>query len=383
MDARLLAIAVGNFIAASGAFVVVGLLNEISADLAVSVATAGLLAAAFSVASAVMAPVAAIAGTRVPRRVLLVGALGVNAFSSLASALAPTFAVLFGLRMLMGATVGSYVPASVSTAGMLMPPERRANAVFVIGIGASLGQVIGVPFGVWLGGHYGWRITVLVFGVLGVATCLWQWRTLPTQLRAVPFDWSSWREVTRNRAILATLAVTALQGGSGFVTMSYVAPLLRERIDATPDTIALLLGLFGLSGVIASLTAMRWMERVGPTRFSMLALAAIAVSFLLWPLTQGSPAMAALTIALWGAGFIVVASAQQSRLVLLDPKLAPVTVAFNSSCVFGGSALGTTLGSVVVRNAGLTPLTWVSFVVVACALALLVVTARRWPGRSA
>jgi predicted MFS family arabinose efflux permease len=376
MDARLLAIAVGNFITASGAFVVVGLLNEISADLGVEVAIAGLLAAAFAASSAVMAPLAAILGTRISRRALLVGTLGVNAFSALASVLAPSFAALFGLRMLMGATVGSYVPASVSTAGMLVPIAKRANAVFVIGIGASLGQVIGVPFGVWLGAHFGWRTTFLVFGALGAATCLWQWRVLPATLRAVPFDWSSWREVTRNRAILATLAVTALQGGSGFVTMSYVAPLLRERIGATPDTIAFLLGLFGLSGVVASLAAMRWMERVGPSRFAMFALAAIATNFLLWPFVQGSVGLAALAIVLWGAGFIVVASAQQSRLVLLDPKLAPVTVAFNTTCVFGGSALGTTLGSVVVRNAGLDPLTWVSLTIVLSALGLLVATAR-------
>jgi predicted MFS family arabinose efflux permease len=377
MDARLLAIAVGNFITATGAFVVVGLLNEISADLGVSVAIAGLLAAGFAISSAVMAPIVAILGTRISRRALLVGALSVNAFSSLASAIAPSFAVLFGLRMLMGGTVGSYVPASVSTAGMLMPVERRANAVFVVGLGASLGQVIGVPAGVWLGGHFGWRTTFLVFGTLGVATCVFLWRMLPGHLRAAQFDLTAFRELTRNRAILWTLAVTALQGGAGFVTMSFIAPLLRERIGATPDTISVLLGLFGLCGVIASLIAMRVMERVGPTRLAMLALGAIALNFLIWPFAQGSTGLIALAVALWGAGFIVVASAQQSRLVLLDPKLAPVSVAFNTTCVFGGSALGTTLGSVTVRTAGLDSLTWISLTIVLSALTLLVATAPR------
>jgi predicted MFS family arabinose efflux permease len=171
--------------------------------------------------------------------------------------------------------------------------------------------------------------------------------------------------------------VTALQGGAGFVTMSFIAPLLRERIGATPDTISVLLGLFGLCGVIASLIAMRVMERVGPTRLAMLALGAIALNFLIWPFAQGSTGLIALAVALWGAGFIVVASAQQSRLVLLDPKLAPVSVAFNTTCVFGGSALGTTLGSVTVRTAGLDSLTWISLTIVLSALTLLVATAPR------
>ena len=375
MDARLLAIAVGNFIAATGAFLVVGLLNEISADLGVSVAIAGLLAAAFAGSSALMAPAAAILGTRISRRLLLVGSLSVNAFSALASAFAPTFGVLFALRMLTGGTVGAYIPASVSTAGMLMPVERRANAVFVVGLGASLGQVIGVPAGVWLGGQFGWRFPFLVFGALGVATCAFLWRAVPATLRAATFDLKSWGELMRNRAILATLAVTALQGGAGFHTMSYVAPLLRERIGATPDTISLLLGLFGLSGAIASLIAMRVMDRVGPTRLAMLALGAIALNFLIWPFTHGSVGLAALAIALWGAGFIVMASAQQSRLVLLDPKLAPVSVAFNTTCVFGGSALGTTLGSITVQTAGLDNLPWVSLALVLAALVLLLATA--------
>ena len=78
MDLRVFALAVGNFVTASSAFVVVGLLNEIAADLHVSVAVAGLLAAGFAGTSAVLAPVVGILGSRIARRTLLVGALSVN-----------------------------------------------------------------------------------------------------------------------------------------------------------------------------------------------------------------------------------------------------------------------------------------------------------------
>ena len=73
MDLRVFALAVGNFVTASSAFVLVGLLNEIAADLHVSVAVAGLLAAGFAGTSAVLAPVVGILGSRIARRTLLVG----------------------------------------------------------------------------------------------------------------------------------------------------------------------------------------------------------------------------------------------------------------------------------------------------------------------
>lgn len=376
MDARLLALSVGNFTTATGAFLVVGLLNEISADLAVPVAIAGLLGSAFAGSSSVAAPIVAILGTRITRRALLVGALAINAGSVLGSAFASSFAMLFGMRMVTGGSVGSFVPASVSTAGLLMPPERRSKAVFMIGLGASLGQVLGVPAGVWLGGLFGWRMPFLILGAVGIVVCAWIWRMVPARLMAATFNLASWSEVRRNRAILATLGATALQGGGGFITMAFVAPLLRESIGATPGTISALLGLFGLCGVCASLAAMRAMDRVGPSRLAVIALAAIAVNFLIWPLAHGSPGLTAFAIGLWGGGFIVIASAQQSRLVMLDPKLAPVTVAFNSSCVFGGSAVGTGVGSAIVAAFGLAALTWASLAVVCCAIALLAYSIR-------
>jgi len=383
MDARLLAITVGNFTTATGAFLVVGLLNEISADLGVSVAIAGLLGSAFAGTSALAAPIVAILGTRISRRLLLVGALAANAASALGSAVAPSFAVLFGLRMVTGGTVGSYVPASVSTAGMLMPADQRSRAVFMVGIGASLGQVIGVPAGVWIGGALGWRVPFVLIGVIGMVVCVWLWRILPARLMAATFNLASWGEVRRNKAILATLGVTALQGGGGFVTMAFIAPLLKQSIGATPGTISLMLGLFGLCGVVCSLIALRVMDRFGPTRFGILALVAIATNFLLWPLAQGSVVLTAVAVGLWGGGFIVIASAQQSRLVMLAPKLAPVTVAFNTSCVFGGSALGTGLGSIIVATLGLSALTWVSFVIVCAALTLFIVSLRMQRRRAA
>lgn len=374
MDFRVLALAVGNFVTACSAFVVVGLLNEIAADLHVSVAVAGLLAAGFAGTSAVVAPIAGILGSRISRRAVLVGALSVNAFSSLASAFVPNFAALFGLRMLVGGTIGTYIPASISTAGMLARPEQRGRAIFIIAMGASTAQVLGVPLGVWFGGMTSWRTTLLIFGVIGMVVSILLWRIIPADLQSAPFSLNNWREMRRNRGILLTLLVTAMQAGGGMLSMSYLAPLLRHNLNATPDTISGLLAIFGFCGFVGSFVGMRIMDRIGARRIGIMALVMIASNFLIWPMASGSFVLAALAMGLWGAGFMMIGSSQQTRMVAISPKLAPVSVAFNTSCVFGGSAIGTSIGSVTVTAFGITAITWASLGLVLVALALLLNT---------
>ena len=91
-------------------------------------------------------------------------------------------------------------------------------------------------------------------------------------------------------------------------------------------------------------------------------------------MASGSFVLAALAMGLWGAGFMMIGSSQQTRMVAISPKLAPVSVAFNTSCVFGGSAIGTSIGSVTVTAFGITAITWASLGLVLVALALLLNT---------
>ena len=372
MDFRVLALAVGNFVTACSAFVVVGLLNEIAADMQVSVAVAGLLSAAFAATSAVLAPIVGILGSHVSRRTVLVSAIGINALGSLGSALAPTFGVLMGFRMLLGGSIGAYIPAAVTTAGMIAPADQRGRAIFMITMGASIAQVFGVPLGVWFGGFAGWRTTLMVFSLIGAVVCLTQWRAIPDHLRAVPFNMQSWGELRRNRPILITLLVSAMQSSGSMMSLTYLAPQLRDSLQATPNTISLILGIFGFAGVVGSFVGIRNLDRVGPHRISILALSMMAANFALWQFAHGSFVVTVLAMSLWGAGFIMIGTAQQTRLVMISPKLAPVSVAFNTSCVFGGSALGATLGSATIAFAGLAALTWVSLGIILCALAILI-----------
>src|SRR5438094_5491830 len=72
-------LAAGAFLMGTTAFVIAGLLPEISADLHVTVARAGLLVSFFAIGVAVGAPIVAVLTLRLPRRSTLVLAMVVFA----------------------------------------------------------------------------------------------------------------------------------------------------------------------------------------------------------------------------------------------------------------------------------------------------------------
>jgi predicted MFS family arabinose efflux permease len=55
-----------------------------------------------------------------------------------------------------------------------------------------------------------------------------------------------------------------------------------------------------------------------------------------------------------------VITAQQARLVALDPALAPVSLSLNSSAIYFGSAMGAAAGALVIADRATERLGWVA-----------------------
>jgi predicted MFS family arabinose efflux permease len=105
------------------------LLLDISRDLGISVAQAGLLAAAAAVPQALGSPFSGLLSDRLGRRPMIVFSLGSVGVLGFAAALAPSFAALCAIRFAAG-LLGSLAPTSLMAAvGDLFPAGRRARAM--------------------------------------------------------------------------------------------------------------------------------------------------------------------------------------------------------------------------------------------------------------
>ncbi|MBV9324938.1 MAG: MFS transporter [Chloroflexi bacterium] len=145
------------------------LLLDLSRELDVPLAQAGLLAAVMSLPWALGAPFTGLLSDRLGRRPLIVLALAGVGASTIAAGFATSFAMLLVARFAAG-MFGAFGPASVMAAvGDLFPPSRRGMAMGWLNAGFGLAAVAGVPAVGLIGGLWGWR---WAFGVIGVVLLL-------------------------------------------------------------------------------------------------------------------------------------------------------------------------------------------------------------------
>ena len=148
---RILMLAVGTFALGTDVQVIAGILPTIAHDIAVPVATAGLLVTVFALTYALGSPTLATLTGSVARRRLLIGSLGVFVGANVLAALAQNFGVLVLARILAAGGAALYTPTASAVAVALAPTEKRGRALALVLGGITLAAVLGVPIGTLLG----------------------------------------------------------------------------------------------------------------------------------------------------------------------------------------------------------------------------------------
>ena len=157
MPLALYALTAGAFGIGITEFVIMGLLLEVSRELNVTIAAAGLLISGYALAVTVGAPVLTALAAPSPRKHVLVGLMAIFVVGNAACALAPTYGWLMAARVLTALTHGPFFGVGAVVATGLVGEDRRASAIAAMFTGLTVATVLGVPFGTWLGQHYGWR----------------------------------------------------------------------------------------------------------------------------------------------------------------------------------------------------------------------------------
>ena len=370
----------GNFVIGTGVLLPAGLLNVLGADLHVPPATVGLLLFAGGLVVGIGAPVLAGLTSRFDRRLLLAAAAALYAVGHGLAALAPEFWSLLIIRTVTMIAAALFTPQAAATIGLLVPPQRRSEAIAFIFIGWSLASVVGIPLGSILGAELGWRATFFAMALLAAVSCVGVLLSLKPGLRVQPLQFSSWIAVFKNLALLCILLVTLLSMSGQFTVVSYLAPILREAFAATPNNIALMFGIFGVAGVSGNYLATKAIGRFGVDRAILVALCFLIAGLGMFGLFFGNYILGCIACFIWGLGTFSSNSLQQSRLVVIAPPLAAATVALNTSAVYLGQSVGAATGGFAIKDGISASSAWmaVGFLVLA---ALLSITATRLTAR--
>ncbi|NDG39039.1 MAG: MFS transporter, partial [Betaproteobacteria bacterium] len=117
---------------------VVGLVNNMAADLGVSKPDVAVLITVFALTFALAAPLLQVAAGSLQRRTLLLGGLVVLATGCLLSAIAPSYAGVVAARVLMALGAAAVGPVASGLGAGLVPPERQGQALAVVFGGMTL-----------------------------------------------------------------------------------------------------------------------------------------------------------------------------------------------------------------------------------------------------
>jgi MFS transporter, DHA1 family, inner membrane transport protein len=376
MPIPLLALAISAFAIGTTEFVIMGLLPEVARDLAVSIPSAGLLVSGYALGVAVGAPLLAVVTSKMPRKLALQLLMGVFIVGNVLCAVASDYSVLMIARVVTSFAHGSFFGIGAVVAASLVPQEKRASAIALMFTGLTLANVLGVPFGTFIGQEFGWRMAFWVVAALGVVSLAGVAALVPNRHDTGPAGLIHEVRVLKDPQVWMALAMTIVGFGGVFVVFTYIAPILEQVSGFSPRGVTLILVLFGVGLTVGNTMGGKLADRaLMPSLMGILL--ALAVVMAIFTRTSHSQVAAAVTIFVWGIAAFATVPPLQMRVVEKATAAPNLASTLNIGAFNLGNAGGAWLGGLAISHGlGLDALPWVAAAVSLAALLLTWLAAR-------
>jgi MFS transporter, DHA1 family, inner membrane transport protein len=387
MDSRLLYLALGSFAGnVEGALIVV-VLPAIASETGVSIAQAGLLVFCYSIAYGFGTPLLSTLFGGVDRRTVVAGGELAFGIAALLMGLLPGYILLLVVRTFLACGAGMFTSTAVATAVAIAEPGKRGKAMSTVMLGATLGVAAGVPLAALIANLYGWRVAYIGIGVLGIAAAITLRLRLPDNLHGDTQTIRQRLSVVRIKCVPMLLLASGLMSISGFMLMTYLAPIATGEMGLAQEAMPVVMLVFGI-GALAGNVLIGWLaDRIGPRRTVLLAISATICLLVGMPLVGGLP-LPTRQVAFIGCvglfGMLTWGSfpAQLLRLATIAHRSMPLAASLNLTAGNLGVATAAVLGGFAFEQAGLYGIGWGGAAVGVLALVVSIMIPER-PGDGA
>ncbi|MFB0845477.1 MFS transporter [Paenibacillus oleatilyticus] len=364
----LVALLISAFAIGTTEFVIMGILPEVAADLQVTLSAAGLLVTGYALGVAIGGPVITAFTGRLPRKSLLFGLMLIFVAGNLMAAVAPNYAVLMIARILASFAHGTFFGVGSIVATRLVPREKQASAIAMMFAGLTLANILGVPFGTFVGQMWGWRSTFWIVTALGIISLVGIGGLVPRITQEAVTGFRQEMRVLRSKQVGLALLMTVLGFGGVFTAFTYISPILTDITGFAAGAVTPILLVFGIGMTIGNTVGGKLADwRLMPSLAGMLALLTAVLA--LFTLTSSYKIATVVTVLVWGFASFTIVPAFQMR-VLQKAKGSPnIASALNISSFNLANAGGAYLGGWIIDNGpGLHALPWVAAIVTAAGL---------------
>ncbi|HGK7447615.1 MULTISPECIES: MFS transporter [Klebsiella] len=369
MPIALFALTISAYAIGTAEFVLVGIIPIISADLSVSVPSAGLLVSLYALGVAVGAPLLTAATGKMPRKTLLLCLMAVFTLSNLYAWQAPGFVSLIVARIITGMAHGVFYSIASTIAASLVPREKATSAIAIMFTGLTVALVTGVPLGTFIAQHLGWRATFFSVSVLGMIAFAGSFLLIPRGIKkSEPAPVRFLIKVLTTPQLILAYSLTAIGYGGSFITFTYLASTLEEISGFSTAAVSGVMLVYGFAAALGNLYGGRISDKHGPINALKIIFLLLSLVLFALYLTASNSWLMLVTTFVWGAAAFANVPVLQYLAVRQAEKFVPEAVdvasGLNISAFNIGIAGGTWIGGLVVIHFGLLHTTWLAGVVV-------------------
>ena len=349
-----LALVLAVFAVGVDTYIVAALLPAVADDLQSPIAVVGLLASAYALPAALLAPALGPISDRRGRRFALMLGLGIFVVAAGACVIAPSLPFLMAARLLNGVGAAVIMPAAFAAAGDLPDRDRRARMIALLSAMFPLASLLGLPIGALAAIVAGWRASFLFIAVVAVVALALLSRlpaSAPDRSHTPAYD-AAIRTVLSDRRALQVLLVTFVWFAGSFGLFIYVGEFIHVTYGVPAAQAGLVYVLVGVVGLAATRLSGRFIARVGPRRAVLIGLTCFMVAVLLLPVTAVALPISLLVFAVWAFGTWFGVPGIQTIVAELSETARGTMLAFNSSALNLGAVVGPIATGLVLAAGG-------------------------------
>jgi len=336
------------------------LLPQIAADFAVTVGAASIVVSAYSLMHGSMQLVIGPIGDRFGKYMMITVMCALSAVTVAACGFAHSLGALTLARVAAGATASWLIPLGMAYIGDVVPYERRQQVLGRYLTGQISGQLAGQAAGGIIGDWLGWRAAFFIHAAIFALAAL----ALLRELKVNPMTRPPARTDAPRRGFVADYRVVLANPFARFIMafafaefalmfggFAYVGADLHARFGVSFTLVGLMVGFFGVGGLIYAATVKQLVHRFGQPGLALnggiiLGLAYLVLAF--------APAwwVAPLAITLIGLGFYMLHNTLQTNATQMSPEARGTAVGLFSAALYLGQTAGVALFAPVIDRAG-------------------------------
>ena len=241
---------------------------DFSAELGIPTSNLGIIGGSYTLSAAITGLLSAFLLDRFPRKTALMTVIAGLALSTAAGAFSTGLASLLAARIVAGAFGGPASALALAIVADSIPVRKRGRALAVVMGAFSFASIAGVPAGLEMARHGGWRAPFIGVGFMALLALLGTYFFMhepPAHSKAPALKWRKLIAHLSNRDTATALALAASVMFSGFIVIPNIAAFVQKNLDFPRDQMGMMYFVGGVASLVSMQIAGRATDRLGST----------------------------------------------------------------------------------------------------------------------